>query len=182
MPERLAPGDKEVGSCTYDYGRMITTEAAPSPSPSPSPTEHHHPNPPLAPYPNPLQRQKQKETDCNQMVKQALDMSRTLTYCASHYDRAGENAVTPEYIRHIKKMGERCGQPLQYLHHDYLHELTKGNALDVYDGSGAPIAQRSVNIAVELTRRNRMWDQHVLRNQLTWTDWFINAMGRRPRW
>jgi len=109
-------------------------------------------------------------------------MGKTLSHCAVHRDRGGQRAVAPQYIRHLKKMGERCGAPLDTLHHSYSRELSRANATDVYDSSGVPVQERSLKIAVELTLRNQMWDQQVLRSQLTWADWFVNAMGRRPRW
>jgi hypothetical protein len=175
----VVPGDEAVGSCAYDYdvhGPTITTEPPPPPTASPTP--------PLAPYPNPVERQKQKAADCNRMVKEALDMTRTLHCCVRRGDRAGERAVVPQYLRHLKRMGDVCGQPLRGLHYEYSGQLVSNtfDATDVYDGSGAPIAKRSLDIATELTRRNRMWDQEVLRGELTWADWFVNAMGRRPRW
>ncbi len=165
----------------YSGGPHASCTSASAPA-APEPTSSIPPTPPLAPYPNPVERVKQRDADCNKMVKEALDMSRTLSHCARKCDRAGEHVIALQYIRHIKKMGERCGQPFRGLHHDYQGQLSEHNAMDVYDGSGAPIAERSLKIAAELTQRKRMWDTDVFQRQLTWTDWFVNAMGRRPRW
>ena len=172
----------------------VYSGGAPPGGPPPSPTAS--PTPPLAPYPNPVERQQQKAADCNRMVKEALDMCKMIRpnrwegvqgrHNSARHKSARHNsalfAVAPKYVQHLQKLGERCGHPLSDLHHHYDYQLRRANALDVYDGSGAPIAERSRKIAADLTRRHWMWDQEVLRGQLTWADWFVNAMGRRPRW
>ena len=140
-------------------------------------TVHHFPTPP-----SPPDRAAAKKRDCNRMVKEALDMSRTIGYCATHRDTAGARACAPAYIRHVQAMSVRCGEPFRGLHYDYYGQLMGDGALDVYDGSGAPIADRSRKIATELVQRKLPWDQKTLRGQLTWSDWFVNRLGRGPRW
>ena len=133
-------------------------------------------------HPTPAEREAHKKKVCNRMVKEALDMGNTMRFCTRTRDKAGLDAMAPKYIRHIKKLGETCGEPTRGLHYDYSGQLNGNGAGDVYDGSGAPIADRSLRIAAELVQRKLMWDQQVLRGQLTWTDWLVNAMGRRPKW
>jgi hypothetical protein len=126
-----------------------------------------------------------EECDCDAWAQRVYEMSCRMTAAFEKGDTERDTAKVPQYIRSVVELGKACPEKAGELKQDYEQRLHTHNATAVLltpGQCGVELTKRDRMIAQEVVRSNLQYDQEVLRSKMGWGQWLASALSQRPRW